>query len=151
MRSQGVDKEKINLDTPLKDIIPLRGRRQAVERLEYALGFHLDILRVPDYFSFILIIEFLLGIGLFFVNWKWAVLMLAAFFFSFALIYFFEYKFKPLNVRELTHNIWREHYSRIRRTPETYNKAEIRPLLVELFSKELEICPESLSADARLC
>jgi acyl carrier protein len=143
-----ISRDNIQLDTKLSDLFPSRDRRQKAKVFKMAVGVDIYILTYPDWLALALVIGFLLSLAAFFYNWKiaWSGIV-----FFLSAIRIAEKLGKTLDVqtvRELTEKIAREHYVDIRRTKGTYNKQEILQIIIDTFSKELEIEKSLLTREA---
>ncbi|MEM7180673.1 MAG: hypothetical protein AAF518_07160 [Spirochaetota bacterium] len=126
----------IKPNTKLEDLFPKKNRKAAIKQVGRNLGMDLHILQPKDYIVKILLVSFLLScVGLFVSKYAFVFLVLTSI--GFVIAYKTGIEFAEETVGDLAKKITRENYMAIRKN--TVNKKEIRQLVLDLFSKELQI------------
>ena len=131
-----MDKIFLHLDISL---FPIKNRRISIKKIEDHLGIQLNLLRAPHWITVTLSLLFLISLfGLAF-HWKIALIGFTLSFVGIFLASKFGTVLDLQTVGQLTSKMACEHYLKCRRNPQTFNKAEIQPILTDLFSNELAL------------
>ena len=78
------EKEKIKLETKLKELFPRKNRIELVKRVENNIGFKLNILFPPKFISYTLVFLSVISLVFLFINFKFGILGIAISIFGFA-------------------------------------------------------------------
>lgn len=138
-----IDINQIKPETDLKTIFPKRNRRKILNRIEYQLGYKIEVLAPSQITINILFFSFVISfIGLFF-NWK-----IAIFGILFSVLGFYLAKFTnrldKRTVREVIEKNTAQNYFKIRNSENTFNKNEFKDVILEWFSENAGIDKEKL-------
>jgi hypothetical protein len=141
--------DSIKTDTLLADILPRQNRLSTVRQIENKLGFKLSFLRPKHFVAGTLIIILLASLVGLFINWA---VGLSGLLFSIAGLHFASKFGKEIDLKtvgELTEKMARENYLQSRRNSTTFNKKEIESVLIEWFSKDLDLEKTALTRVAK--
>ncbi|MET6995969.1 hypothetical protein [Chitinophaga defluvii] len=143
-----LDNTMITPKTLLENIFPRKGRIRQIRTMEKTLGFKLRVLRPAHLTSAVLLIILFASIILLFTSWLLGLTMLLI---TTAGFYIATKTGKELNLKtvgEIVAVMAQEEYKKSRRYPQTVNKKEIEKLLIDWFSRELDISKSKLTKDA---
>lgn len=144
------DKGIIKPGTQLAEILPRRGRKGRLKKVEAKLGFSLQILRPPVWVSVSLLIILLLSPLSFFYDSQTALLGLMASFGGFWLSAKLGREFTVQTVGQAAVKMKNKHYMKSRRNSVTVNKGEIEAVLSGLFSEGLGVEKEKIGRETLL-
>jgi hypothetical protein len=138
--TQLIDKNSVKPDTKLQDIFPRYKRRQKIKELQVELGTPIDILDIKSWIGWTIFIGIVASLIVFFFKWQLAFGSLLFFIAVGWIAYkFFAKEFKRQTVRQLTEKLVRENYVDIRRKKGTINRQEVLEIVIDTFSKDLDI------------
>lgn len=146
--SLNINKSAISKDTKLSGLFPRQLRRQAVKKLENNIGMHLKIIRPNFYVTYFLLAILIASVVLIFVYWKIGLACLGISILGLRISSFLANNFDLQTVGQVAHKMARENYLKSRKNPRTFNKKEIKQKIIELFSADLGISPNSLADDS---
>jgi hypothetical protein len=135
--TQNSDKAIIKSDTTLSSLFPKNERRKQMRILERNLGFDLNILKAPSFYTWASAIAIILSIVAVFWTWTLAVSLIT---FAFGMIAISKTTgriFEMDTVGELAEIMSQQNYLKSRRHPETVNRAEIVNQIEKLFLRKL--------------
>ncbi len=141
--------DNIKTDTLLAEILPRQNRISAVRQIENKLGFNLSFLRPTHFVSGTFLIVLLASIVGLFINWKFGLSGLLLSIAGLHIAYKFGKETDLKTVGELTEKMTRENYLKSRRNSKTFNRKEIENILIEWFSKDLDLDKTALTRDAK--
>ena len=147
--TQLMDENLIVPDSRLADIFPKQDRRTKIRAFKELLGVQVKILTYPDWLGRVLRAGFLLSFIAVFFDWKIA---LSAVVFLILIDRIAEKSGTTLTLQtvgQLSGKLVREHYVDIRRSETTVNREEIVPIIVDVFSNDLDIEKCYLTRDAK--
>lgn len=133
-----VNRNQIEPNLDLKTIFPKRNRRRILKRIEYQLGYKIDVLAPSQITINILFFSFVISlIGLFF-NWKIAIFGI---FISLLGLYLtkFTNRLDKRTVREIIEKSTAQNYFKIRNSENSFNKNEFKDIILEWFSENVGI------------
>ena len=138
--TQLIDKNSINIDTKLQDILPRDNRRQKIKQLQVELGLPLDILDIKSWLGWTIFIGIVASLIMFFIKWQLATSGLLFFIaVGWTANKFFAKELEIKTVRQLTEQLARENYVAVRRKKGTINRQEILKIITDTFSNDLDI------------
>jgi hypothetical protein len=144
--TQLTDKKSVKPDTKLQDIFPREKRKQKIKELQVELGTPIDILDIKSWKGWTIFIGIVASLIMFFFKWQLALGGLLFFIAAgWAAYKFFMKEFEIKTVRQLTEKLVRENYVDIRRKKGTINRQELLKVIVDTFSKDLDIDKAHLS------
>lgn len=143
-------KQEITPSSQLNEVFHKSTRITEVKKIQESLGTELRLLDIPKWQSWLVFFLFLLGIGLFWVNWAWAI---AGLFFAGSLSWFLNRysatEFILKTVGDWADKMSKEEYRASRRDPSTINSKEINQKLRVLFMEELGLEESALRSEAK--
>jgi len=135
-----IDKNLITLDTQLQVIFPRHKRRLRIKKLQDELGITLNILDIKSWLGWTIFIGIVASLIMFFFKWQFALTGLLLFIaVGWTANKFFAKEFELTTVRQLTEMLVRENYIDVRRRKGTINRQEILKIIIDTFSKDLDI------------
>mgnify|MGYP000673678948 CR=1 FL=1 len=145
-----IDKNNIRPDSKLIDLFPKNIRRDKLKNIENELGFQLGVLRAPHFITNSLILLFFSSILFLIINPQFGLYGIIVSILGFILSIKLGNTLDLNTVGQLSEKITREHYNQSRRSPNTYNEQEIENVLIDLFSKDLDIDKVNLKRESSL-
>lgn len=138
--TQLIDAKSITLDAKLQDIFPKDNRRQKIKELQDELNITLKILDIKSWLGWTIFIGIVASLITFFFKWQFAITGLLCFIaIGWTAYKFFAKEFELTTVRQLTEKLVTENYVDVRRKKGTINRQEILKLIIDTFSKDLDI------------
>ncbi len=144
------EKKDIYPETSLSELLPREYRIPAVKEAERKFGFSLGLLHPPKPLVWLLFLSVLGSLIYCFFDWRIGGLWLLLNFICFRIADKMGKELRFKTMRELSEYISRKNYLHSRRNSNSYNKKEIEPMLVDLFSDELGIDKTELGREARI-
>jgi len=139
------DKSSITLETKLKDIFPKANRIKLMKSVEKKIGFGLNMIGPPKIVPRPLFIIGLISLIALFFNWEYGILGISISVIGLYLAFRFGKELEMNSVRELVEKITTENYLDLRSNKNSVNKSELKNILLEWFSDNLEIEKEKLA------
>ncbi len=139
------DKSSITLETKLKDIFPKANRIKLMKSVEKKIGFGLNMIRPPKIVPRPLFIIGVISLIALFFNWEYGILGISISVIGLYLAFRFGKELEMNSVRELVEKITTENYLDLRSNKNSVNKSELKNILLEWFSDNLEIEKEKLA------
>jgi hypothetical protein len=138
------EKEKIKLETKLKELFPRKNRIELVKRVENNIGFKLNILFPPKFISYTLVFLSVISLVFLFINFKFGILGIAISIFGFYLCSWFGKEIEIETLKELVEKITLENYLEVRTQKNTVNKSELKNVITNWFVENAYIEKEKL-------
>ena len=148
--TQNIDKQNITAKSKFDDIFPRFNRRQQIKKFQSKLGIRLNIIVVKRWIGWTTVIGFVISLIAFFFNWEIALLGLTFFSLFGWITGKFANEFDISTVEELTKEIVKDHYSKVRRNGASVNKNEITQTIQQLFIDDWGIEKSDLTRQASL-
>ena len=143
-----IETKSITPDTNMNDLFPRHIRRQTIAVLDNKLGFKTNLLRPKHWVTLMLIIVLLVSFVGLFLYWQVALAGLCFSFIAFKVSSKLANEFDQNSVRQVVYKITRENYLKVRHTPGTLNKTEIKQIVLDLFSHDLDLDKSVLTNQA---
>ncbi len=137
--TQQISGDQIKLDSQLADLFPRHNRRLKSKEFKNYLGTDINFLTYPGWLALIFFVGFLLSLAAFFFDWRIAVAGIIVFFAAMKVANRLGKDLNMQTVREVTEKLSKENYIDIRRAKGTVNKKEILNIIIDTFSKDLDI------------
>ena len=134
-----LNKQTIETSTLISDIIPRKGRRKQIRRIENSLGFKINILSPTAFVIGIILLLFLASLVSFFFSWEYGLIGLLISIVGFRIAYALGIELELTTVGEIAEKMTRENYIQSRRDPNTYNPNEIENLLKDWFKRDFAV------------
>jgi acyl carrier protein len=140
--------DEINPKTELSTIFPKNKRLKLIRKVEQKLNFKLNITEPKRVYTNTLLI--LLGISIlsFFYDYKIALFGIGIAVFGIWTTHKFGKELNLKTVGDLAEKMKRENYLKSRRDPKSVNINEIEPIIIDLFSIELDLNKSELTRNA---
>ena len=150
LKVKDVGEESIKPNTPLHLIFPKKHRRRKIKALQKEMGFKFSILEAPSFVMTILLLGLVAGFVFLFIKPLFGICGLVASVLSFRIADRLgtNIRHDSATLKKLARKLTSEHYSKIRRTSGTVNKAEIKQQIECLFTNYLAVEKEQLVEDA---
>lgn len=142
------DKSTIDTKTSLSIIFPKQTRKRQIRELYKELNINLNLLRPHHFFTSILIAALLISLLVIFFDWKFGLSIFGATIIASIISARLGNELGELTVGDIAKQITREHYTLIRRNPNTFNKNEIEGILKDMFAHGLGLDKSELRRDA---
>lgn len=139
-----LEKEKIKLETKLKELFPRKGRIKLVKRVENNIGFKLNILLPPKFIFYALVLLSITSLIFLFINFKFGILGILISIFGFYLCSWFGKELEIETLKELVEKITSENYLKVRTRKNTVNKSELKNVITNWFVENAGIERERL-------
>lgn len=138
--TQLIDAKSLTLDTKLQDIFPRDSRRQKIQELQSELDITFKILDIKSWLGWTIFIGIVVSLITFFFKWQFAITGLLFFItVGWTAYKSFAKEFELTTIRQLTEKLTTENYIAVRRRKGTINRQEILKLIIDTFSKDLDI------------
>ncbi len=129
----------------LASLFPRQTREKKIKEIETQLGFSLEALRPRYIISITLLVLVLASIGMFFIDWKYAISGIVLSGLLFRISEKTGIEFKDKTMAQLTERMTQRNYLASRRNKGTMNKREVEQKIKDLFVDELLIKKEELN------
>jgi hypothetical protein len=145
-----VEEELIKPNTPLELIFPKKNRRRKIKALQNKMGFKFSILEPPPFIITILLLGLVAGFVFLFIKPLFGICGLVGSILAFRIADMLgtNIRHDAATLKKLARKLTSEHYGKIRRTPGTINRDEIKQQIEYLFANYLGIEKEELVEDA---
>lgn len=138
------EKEKIKLETKLKELFPRKNRIELVKRVENNIGFKLNILLPPKFIFYALVFLSIISLVFLFINLEFGISGIAISIFGFYLCSWFGKEIELETLKELVEKITLENYLEVRTQKNTVNKSELKNVITNWFVENAGIEKEKL-------
>jgi hypothetical protein len=139
-----IDRNSLTLKNKLDELMPRKNRKQLAIRIENELGFKINLIEPPRLLTKILIYGIFISFILLFIKWQIGLVGIIVFILSLMINNKLGNELRVKSVRELIELITRENYLKVRSDNGTINRKELKNVILDWFSDNLEMDKKDL-------
>jgi hypothetical protein len=139
-----IDKNSFTLKNNLDELLPRKTRKQLVIKMENELGFKINLIEPPRLLTKILIYGIIISFILLIIKWQIGFSGVIIFILSLMIINKLGNELRVKSIRELIELITRENYLKVRSDNGTINRKELKTIILDWFSDNLEMDKKDL-------
>ncbi len=148
MQIMQIDKNTLAPSLELVKILPRRNRRFLISKIEEQLNVKLELLGPPQWVISLLIGVVLVSLVGLFIKWELGLLGLGLTFFGFWFSAKVGNELDLQTLGQVAEKMTRDNYMKARRNSNTWNKAEVEKVLIDLFATDLSLDKSTLTREA---